>query len=90
MEGRCRLNNKVMRSIRKDSIYQCIVIDLAMLGVIEKEDCETLIGGSIPRGLVLPNGSTEIVDDTPRATVYDDSSDDSSSDSSSDSSDDSE
>lgn len=56
MTGKCRLNNMNMRNFRKDSIYQCLAVDLAMLGVISKEECEMLIGAGIPKGLVLPNG----------------------------------
>ena len=56
MTGTCRLNNKSMRNIRRNEVYQCIAIDLAMLGVISKEECEMLIGGGIPDNLVLPNG----------------------------------
>lgn len=57
MLGACRLNNKSMRVIRREAAYQAIAIDLAMLGVISKEECEMLIGCGIPKGLVLPNGS---------------------------------
>lgn len=56
MLGACRLNNKSMRGLRHESVYQCMAIDLAMLGVISKEECEMLIGSGIPKGLVLPNG----------------------------------
>ena len=56
MIGTCRLNNKSMRNIRRNEVYQCLAIDLAMLGVISKEECEMLIGSGIPKGLVLPNG----------------------------------
>lgn len=56
MIGACRLNNKSMRNIRRNEIYQCLAIDLAMLGVISKEECEMLIGSGIPKGLILPNG----------------------------------
>lgn len=56
MTGKCRLNNMNMRNFRKDSVYQCLAVDLAMLGVISKEECEMLIGAGIPKGLVLPNG----------------------------------
>lgn len=58
MTGSCKLNNKVMRNIRKDQTYQALAIDLAMLGVISKEECEMLIGAGIPNGLVLPNGKS--------------------------------
>jgi hypothetical protein len=57
MEGRCRLNNKMMRNIRKDQVYQCLAVDLTLLGVISKEECEMLIGCGIPNNLVLPNNS---------------------------------
>ena len=56
MLGACRLNNKSMRGLRHESVYQCMAIDLAMLGVISKEECEILIGSGIPKGLILPNG----------------------------------
>lgn len=56
MIGACRLNNKSMRNIRRNEIYQCLAIDLAMLGVISKEECEILIGSGIPKNLLLPNG----------------------------------
>lgn len=56
MLGACRLNNKSMRGFRHEPAYQCMAIDLAMLGVISKEECEMLIGSGIPKGLVLPNG----------------------------------
>ena len=56
MLGACRLNNKSIRAIRREATYQAIAIDLAMLGVISKEECEMLIGSGIPKGLILPNG----------------------------------
>ena len=46
-----------MRNVRRNEVYQCLAIDLAMLGVISKEECEMLIGGGIPTGLILPDGS---------------------------------
>ena len=58
MIGTCRLNNKNMRNLRKEATYQCLAVDLAMLGVISKEECEMLIGSGIPNGLVLPNGKS--------------------------------
>lgn len=56
MIGACRLNNKSMRNIRRNEVYQCLAIDLTMLGVISKEECEMLIGSGIPNNLLLPNG----------------------------------
>lgn len=56
MIGTCKLNNKSMRNVRREDAYQAMAIDLAMLGVISKEECEMLIGGGIPSGILLPNG----------------------------------
>ena len=57
MLGTCRLNNKTMRNIRRDQTYQCLVIDLAMLGVLSQEEAELLIGSGIPKNLLLPDGT---------------------------------
>ena len=51
MLGSCRLNNKSMRNVRRTDVYQAIVIDLALLSVITKEECEMLLDGGIPSGI---------------------------------------
>lgn len=60
MLGACRLNNRSIRVCRRDATYQAVIIDLALLGAISKEDCELLIGSGIPAGLTLPNGDSFI------------------------------
>ena len=60
MLGSCRLNNKSMRNVRRTDAYQAIAIDLALLGVITKEECEMLLDGGIPSGIVLPDGSSKL------------------------------
>lgn len=60
MIGSCRLNNKSMRNVRRTDAYQAIAIDLALLGVITKEECEMLLDGGIPSGIVLPDGSSKL------------------------------
>ena len=60
MLGSCRLNNKSMRNVRRTDVYQAIAIDLALLGVITKEECEMLLDGGIPSGIVLPDGSSKL------------------------------
>ena len=60
MLGSCRLNNKSMRNVRRTDTYQAIAIDLALLGVITKEECEMLLDGGIPSGIVLPDGSSKL------------------------------
>lgn len=61
MVGTCRLNNKSMRNLRRSQEYQCMIIDLAMLGIVSKEEAEMLIGSGIPEGLILPNGKNNMV-----------------------------
>ena len=61
MLGSCRLNNKSMRNVRRTEAYQAIAIDLALLGVISKEECEMLLDGGIPSGIVLPDGSSKLM-----------------------------
>lgn len=60
MLGSCRLNNKSMRNVRRTDVYQAIAIDLALLGVITKEECEMLLDGGIPSGITLPDGSSKL------------------------------
>ena len=60
MLGSCRLNNKSMRNVRRTETYQAIAIDLALLGVITKEECEMLLDGGIPSGITLPDGSSKL------------------------------
>lgn len=75
MLGACRLNNRSIRVCRRDATYQAVMIDLALLGAISKEDCELLIGSGIPAGLTLPNGDSFIYSeaDEPDETDSDDS-----------------
>jgi hypothetical protein len=49
-----------MRNIRRTEAYQAIAIDLALLGVISKEECEMLLDGGIPSGIVLPDGTSKL------------------------------
>ena len=63
MLGPCRLNNKVMRNIRRTDAYQCLALDLGMLGILSKEECEMLIGSGVPKNLCLPNGKNNMVSD---------------------------
>ena len=60
MLGTCRLNNKSMRNVRRTDAYQAVAIDLALLGVITKEECEMLLDGGIPSGITLPDGSSKL------------------------------
>lgn len=55
--GGCKLNNRYMRNIRREDIYQAIIVDLTILGIVSKEECEMLINGSIPENITLPNNT---------------------------------
>ena len=47
MITKCTLNNRSMRGIRQSQVYQGLIIDLKMLGVIGEDEAELLIGGSV-------------------------------------------
>ena len=49
-----------MRNVRRTDAYQAVAIDLALLGVITKEECEMLLDGGIPSGITLPDGSSKL------------------------------
>lgn len=70
--GSCKLNNKYIRTIRRDEVYQAIVIDLTMLGVINKEESELLLGCSIPNTVTLPDFSRGVLDKDNETTPSDD------------------
>ena len=72
MNGVCRLNNKSMRNTRRSEVYQTVIIDLMMLGVISKEKAQMLIGGGIPANLCLPDGTNKAVTEEPKVPEDDD------------------
>lgn len=51
---KCTLNNRLLENKRKDQLYQSIIVDLCLVGVIEKEKAEALLGYSIPDYLTPP------------------------------------
>lgn len=61
MTGTCRLNNKNLRNYRRTPEYQAVMVDLALLGIVSKEECEMILGSGIPAGLVLPDGSSALI-----------------------------
>jgi len=50
------LNNMIMNNHRKNPVYQTLITDLAILGVIRREDAENLLGYKIPAFLQTPDG----------------------------------
>lgn len=53
--NKCRINNLTARNVRRDASYQMVLIDLALIGAIKKEDAECLLGYEIPSYIQLPN-----------------------------------
>ena len=51
---KCTLNNRLLENKRKDQLYQAIMVDLYLVGVMEKEKAELLLGYEIPDYLTLP------------------------------------
>ena len=52
--ARCTLNNMIMRNVRKTHAYQTMLVDLVLLGVVEKRTAEKLLGYEIPSYIELP------------------------------------
>lgn len=52
--ARCTLNNMIMRNVRKTHAYQTVIVDLVLLGVVEKDTAEKLLGYTIPSYIGLP------------------------------------
>lgn len=51
------LNNIIMGNKRKDAIYQTVITDLAIAGVVKRDVAEKLLGYKIPSFLKLEDGS---------------------------------
>ena len=51
------LNNIIMGNKRKDAVYQTVITDLAIAGVIARDVAEKLLGYEIPSFLRLEDGT---------------------------------
>jgi hypothetical protein len=58
MHSTARLNNRKMIAIRKDIMYEAIMTDLYLIGALEKEIVEKLIGRPVSEHLTSPIGNT--------------------------------
>jgi hypothetical protein len=47
-----RLNNRKLRAMRKDILYEAIMTDLVLIGALDKDLVERLIGHKISEHLV--------------------------------------
>lgn len=55
----CTLNNRLLENKRKDQLYQTVIIDLYLIGVLEKEKAEGILGYEIPDYISLPKSIGE-------------------------------
>lgn len=67
--ARCTLNNMIMRNVRKTHAYQTMLVDLVLLGVVEKRTAEELLGYEMPSYIAFPAG---VADTALPADVADD------------------
>lgn len=51
---KCRVNNVVLDNERKDNTYQSVIIDLALVGAIDQDKAEALLGYTISEKLRTP------------------------------------
>lgn len=57
LRKKCMLNNMRMDRIRKETMYQAVIIDLAVNGAIDKDKAEDILGYEIPASIrPLSNG----------------------------------
>lgn len=53
MARKNRLNNRMLRNMRREPEYQAVITDLTLLGVITKEQAHKVLGYDVPDYLSL-------------------------------------
>ena len=53
MARKNRLNNRMLRNIRRETEYQAVITDLTLLGIITKEQAHKVLGYDVPDYLSL-------------------------------------
>lgn len=64
MSTRSRLNNRKLRALRTETIYEAIMTDLCLIGALDRDVTEKLIGHKLCAGLKNPL-TDELFDATP-------------------------
>jgi len=54
MPGISSLNNRRMRSLRRDPVYEAVMTDLYLIGALDKSVVEQLLGKTVSEHLVSP------------------------------------
>lgn len=57
MARKNRLNNRMLRNMRRETEYQAVITDLTLLGVITKEQAHKVLGYDVPDYLSLDAAS---------------------------------
>jgi hypothetical protein len=63
MIKKSRLNNRRLRALRSDPIYEAVITDLYLIGAIDKQVAETLTGREIADHLTSPLVDDESAND---------------------------
>lgn len=79
MARKNRLNNRMLRNMRKEPEYQAVITDLTLLGVITKEQAHKVLGYDVPdylslgaaSGVVSTSTTTPAGSDTTEDTTVD-------------------
>lgn len=67
MPRKNRLNNRMLRNMRKEPEYQAVITDLVLLGKLTKEEAKKVLGYDVPDYLSLEvaSGVTPTSSNTP-------------------------
>lgn len=78
MARKNRLNNRMLRNMRKEPEYQAVITDLVLLGKLTKEEAKKVLGYEVPDYLSLDaaSGVTPTSGNTPTPASGDDDDDD--------------
>lgn len=73
MARKYRLNNRMLRNIRKnEEVYQAIVTDLKLLGKISGEEAKKLLGCEVPAYVSLDDNTVAADTSSPSARLITD------------------
>lgn len=79
MARKNRLNNRMLRNMRREPEYQAVITDLTLLGAITKEQAHKVLGYDVPdylsldaaSGVVSKATTTSVSSDTTEDTTVD-------------------
>ena len=68
MARKNRLNNRMLRNMRRETEYQAVITDLTLLGIITKEQARKVLGYDVPDYLSLDAASGVVSKSTSTTT----------------------